>query len=1184
MQTLGDETYHTYVTDDGLMLRRGTDGDFYYDTKLRIAPMLAHNADERTIDEVQFIESQGENLKFASAGAKEMNRRLAARMNQAMKASQVPNSGRVKVPIIVVEYADKAISNSIQSFKSQFCDDANSARQYFVDQSNGKFDPQFDIFGVYTLSENRAFYGGNNSDGMDCGVGTMVGEACDLAQAGASINWADYDNDGDGICDVVIVVYAGVGEAQASTTVPESVWPCQWSLTSASSYGDGSGSRTYNGITVDKFAVFNEVRGYLDTNTTLDGIGTFCHEFSHCLGLPDFYMTTYGSNYGMGSWSLMDYGCYNNGGYTPVGYSAYEKSFFGWITLETPVADTEYTLPVFNAKQAATDRAFKLVNDQNENEYFVVENRRRQGWDSYIRDEGVMITHVTYVAARWQNNSVNNYPVQLMTIMPADGVDTDETEGSDLFGEINHEFTDESTPCAALNLGVTTENYPVGNQGHLGKPITDIYLNDDGTATFRYCDASGARITADLDTLNFGNVYFAESTTKQIVLQGENLTSATTLSITGDSQHFSLPVTSISAGQANAGVTVDVVCKPKQFLDVAATLVISNPQRHDVYVPLRARGVVRAYMPQLLDVDESTITSDGFRAQWTDATAMTSVRDYTLKVTSDDEAELLLDIDLSEFPSQTNSKGTLTSCLASTFSSYFPEGWTTKKDFYMWDGHVVPFGNIVSAPIATGGNKKITVVVTAVPFNEAYVTRTQLTVKTSKDNVGVTHVLEATEQDYLFVIDCDPTEETITLVQKYQPAISGIKIFGGDLNFAPGTAKVEVESGSDGTHQIISGILANHYDVTGLKPGTEFKYELQAHYLDGTSSEWTAPKRVVTKPVQLNSSSLGDFLLNAEVGTPVTLSDGTLTCMGVLGDGRTLITKDDNGYPLKSEPMAGQVDYVMRRTSFMRGHDAWDESNWILVELPEPISVADQSAMMGRSLSGVGGTISDVDNPAITATSNPTIPTSAQSAPMAYSSSAASDYDGNTYIAPNFLGTQKGGNSNADGTYTTYFFVKPKPNEIARVKWAMWVESEQCFQTPTSIGPSNREGLHGSFYVDMSKYEGEAPELRDGEIYSFEALITVQNTDGSRSKRRRATRITDEDTRYVVYPLRGWQMDGAIHGDLITGLTTVAPTKKVAKVEYVSVTGQQAATPFAGPNVVITTYTDGTRAITKTVK
>lgn len=1168
VQTLGDEHFHSLATEDGLIIKRNSDGDFCYASAKGITTTLAHNKTDRTINEVSFIEGMGNALNFSEASSStSISRRIIARVEEAQRASQVPYIGKVKVPIIVVDYADKKVSNSLQAFKTHFSDDTNSARQYFVDQSNGKFEPQFDVYGVYTLSENRAAYGANLSNGDDQGVGKMVAEACDLAQANSSINWADYDNDGDRMCDVVIVVYAGVGEAQASTTVPESVWPCQWTLAGAANSGDGPGAKTYDGIIVNKFAVFNEVNGYKDTGTQMDGIGTFCHEFSHCLGLPDFYMTTYGSNYGMGSWSLMDYGCYNNNGTTPVGYSAYEKSFFGWIQLETPVENTEYTLPVFNSKSAASDRALKLVNKDNANEYFVVENRRRQGWDSYIKDEGVLITHVTYIPVRWQVNSVNNFAVQLMTIMPADNVATDATEATDLFGETNHEFTDMSAPAAVLNLGSTTENYPVGNQGFLGKPITDIYLNPDLTATLRYCDSSGAKLTADVEELNFGEVYYSEPLTKQIYIKGENITGPTSLSIVGDSQHFVLGKSVLTAEEVNEGVVVDVVFTPHQFGNLGATLVLTNDQRPPLNVDIVGRGVVKAFAPELQEVDPATVTSEGFKAEWTDNTAALGVKDYSLKLSCDNEPDLVFAADFSSLASQTNSKGELVDCL-SKYAQFLPKGWKATKALYIWDGHIVPYGKINATPISTMSEEKISVVVRAKSLNEEAYSKSAITVQTSKESKKV--VMEGDEQDYVYVLNCNPNEESLVFSTNNLPAISSIKVYAGNITYSMNSGNVVLGEGSNDSHQLITGITAKSYEVTGLKPCTEYKFKLQANYMDGTSSEWSQSKKVTTKNVEVSAASLGNFLQNAEVGTPVAVSDGTLTCIGVLGDGRTLITKDENGYPDKDFMAANEVDYVMSRTSFMRGHDTWDQSNWILVELPEPMSTSQQADIVGHSLNGVGGTLSDVDNPAIATTAVPT-------------GGDEVVYDGNTYISANFLGTQTGANTNSDGTFTTYFFVKPKPNEIARVQWAMWVESEQCFKAPTSVGPSNQEGLDGTFYVDMSKFAGAAPQFIDGGIYSFEGLITIENVDGSHSTRRRAPSVAPE-TRYVVYPLRDLSLDGEIHGDIITGLNNIQASKQVVGVEYINLSGVHSSEPFSGANVVVKTYSDGSRSVSKMVK
>ncbi|MDO4972208.1 MAG: M6 family metalloprotease domain-containing protein [Bacteroidales bacterium] len=483
VQCIGDEFNHSFVTTDGLTLAMDERGDYYYRTITGVSNVKAHNVGNRDANEMAFVEQQKQNLSLAALATQRVREKVK-RNAAVQKATQVPTKGSPKVPILLVQYSDKKMSNAKSAFVNQFSQSSTSVKQYFIDQSNGQYTPQFEVFGIYTLSGTRATYGGNDSSGNDKGVALMVAEACELAQKEGLINWKDYDNDGDGECDVVIVMYAGVGEAQASR-VPNAIWPCQWTLASGGYYGDGPGALNYNSTRIDKFAVFNEVNGSSDYGTTLDGIGTFCHEFSHCLGLPDFYETTYNYGYyGMGSWSLMDYGSYNNNGYTPIGYSAYEKNFMGWLDYVTPKSNTKYVLPVFNQKDANTDVAVKVTSPINANECYILEYRKRQGWDQYIAADGVLISHCSYIKSRWDANTVNNESVQLMTIIPADGSLSSASESTDLWGSSKHELTNSSSPKATLSL--TASGSPSSNAGYMNQPLTEINLNSDGTASFWY--------------------------------------------------------------------------------------------------------------------------------------------------------------------------------------------------------------------------------------------------------------------------------------------------------------------------------------------------------------------------------------------------------------------------------------------------------------------------------------------------------------------------------------------------------------------------------------------------------------------------------------------------------------------------------------------------------------------------
>lgn len=481
---LGDERSHVYITTDGLPVGRSDSSeDFRYLTPSGISDIKAHGPAERTDAERLYIsenltELSGQQIlrSRSASGLKAMSK------SRAKKAGEVVNKGKANIPVLLVQFSDKKFldSDPMDTFEHFFKTGNTSARQYFEDQSNGEFKPQFDIYGPYTLSGTRATYGGNDFRGNDKGVGKMVAQAC-IGLSG-QIDFSKYDNDGDGECDTVIVLYAGEGEA--SSDVDESVWPCQWELAS-SDYGK---ALNYNSTRINRFAVFNELN-VMSYKPKVEGIGTFCHEFSHCLGLPDFYDTNYSGHFGMDCWSLMSSGSYNNDGYTPIGYSAYEKEFMGWLKIDDATENTHYTLPVFNSTKATNDKAVKITNSADPNEYYIIENRAQQGWDSYMPAEGLMISHVTYSQSAWDDNTVNDYDPQRMTIVPADGelklnrftYEGDiyyEADEESLLGDLwpygdADELTDDSTPSFSPNTGKA-----------INMPVTEMTRNSDGTISF----------------------------------------------------------------------------------------------------------------------------------------------------------------------------------------------------------------------------------------------------------------------------------------------------------------------------------------------------------------------------------------------------------------------------------------------------------------------------------------------------------------------------------------------------------------------------------------------------------------------------------------------------------------------------------------------------------------------------
>ena len=501
VQAVGNAFNNALLTADGLTVARGSDGDFYYTSSLTgLTAVRAHEAQKRTAAENAFIQAQRGALQMQFQPYKLPASKGKLNAVGSNASADVPAQGERHIPIILVEFQDKKFNNTRERIIEAMLTGDESVGQYFHDQSNGMYHPVFDVYGIYCLSQDREYYGGHNGTTKDKGIGWLVTEACQLAAAD-SVSFKPYDTNGDRFCDVVIIIFAGVGEAQAKVYHPEAIWPCNWTLDAAKYYnrgGHGAFSPSAGDPAVNHFAVFNELYGSNDSGKTIDGIGTFVHEFGHCLGLPDLYDTAGNDNYGMGNWDVMCLGCYCNDGYTPVGYSAYEKVFMGWVDFIKPVANTYYTLTPWNQGNKDTDQAVCITSDVNRNEYFILENRKRVGWDRYLPGVGILVTHITYSSSYWTNNKPNNDKVQLVTILPADNKLSQYTESGDTWPNgSKRNLTDETSPATELYMNSYGE--VTGNAGYLGKPVTEMTINRDGTASFWYIKAAHNYQLGDVD-------------------------------------------------------------------------------------------------------------------------------------------------------------------------------------------------------------------------------------------------------------------------------------------------------------------------------------------------------------------------------------------------------------------------------------------------------------------------------------------------------------------------------------------------------------------------------------------------------------------------------------------------------------------------------------------------------------
>lgn len=412
---------------------------------------------------------------------------------RGLGGDHITYKGVKKGLVVLVDFKNKkfADGHDLEYYKNvingkDFSDEeegyVGSVRDYFLAQSNGQFELDFDVVGPVTMSKNYGYYGNDGAYQKDEKVYEMIKEACDGIKD--QVNLKNYDWDGDGEADQVFFLYAGLGQASggsAGTIWPHEselrYWPC--------------GVLSYPTGKINTYACANELQPETQGSSRYisAGIGTICHEFSHCLGFADMYDTTGGGGYGMSVFDVMDQGSYNGNGFVPCNYTAFERIYAGWVEpIELDVPAT-----VKDMKSVSDyGRPFIMYNYKNTNEYFLMENRQNTGWDEGLYgSNGLLIVHVNYVPSRWINNSVNSSKekIQCCTVVNADGsreISNTLSLQGDLYPyeekgvTMNDEFTDDSEPAAKLYNKNSDNSYA------LGIPITQI-KRSKGSVSFLVC-------------------------------------------------------------------------------------------------------------------------------------------------------------------------------------------------------------------------------------------------------------------------------------------------------------------------------------------------------------------------------------------------------------------------------------------------------------------------------------------------------------------------------------------------------------------------------------------------------------------------------------------------------------------------------------------------------------------------
>ena len=324
-----------------------------------------------------------------------------------------------------------------------------SVHDYFYAQSNGNFNLTFDLQCV-NLGESRVKYRSWDSlkygdpDDDDENSQYLVQDIMEVLKT-RDINWSLYDWNGDGFVNQLLIIYAG--KSMNLDGDKNSIWAHQWWMSEhlkdrqegvycepiPVTYGDKQ-------YLVDCYCATME-EAYGDYRS----FGTLCHEYTHCFGFPD----------------------------CPGNYSGHERMMMGWLT--PTLLSTTQTVSSMPANEA-----YIIRNDAHNDEYYMVENRQKTGWDSYLPGSGLVVFHVDYNENTWLNEWVNTSSKLCYRIIPANNQSSYYYEANWAYPYIsNDSLTNNSKPAAKLNNQNTDGTY------FMSKSLRDISVTG-GLASFRF--------------------------------------------------------------------------------------------------------------------------------------------------------------------------------------------------------------------------------------------------------------------------------------------------------------------------------------------------------------------------------------------------------------------------------------------------------------------------------------------------------------------------------------------------------------------------------------------------------------------------------------------------------------------------------------------------------------------------
>lgn len=474
----GDEFCHFLTTTDGYSVVKGEDGFYHYadlkDGRLVPGAVRAFDVENRVSSEISYLSHKE---KFLAPSLSRTAKSLKA---DAMKRNDILAKNRMRKAagqkkdyrglVILVNYNDCKFSrgdNLAANFynrmmnKDNFVKDLDnfygpqeytgSVRDYFIDNSDGQFAPEFDVIGPVTIDESQYYVNAiENSYKLLEKVLRTVDD---------QVDYTKYDSDGDGEVDMVYVIYAGFSSSYNGND-PRLLWPHAGSVNNDDSTCK---NLTLDGVRLGRFACSSELWGWEEDGLAiLDGIGVIVHEFSHVLGFMDHYDTSNGYQEHPNTWDVMSAGNYSEDfNRTPVAYNSYEKYTAGFIS---PLNIAEMDGKTVSLRSTETSSDACILRSYQDNVLFLMENRQHDKWDKYLTGHGLLVWRVdSTIIDYWKYNVLNVTTRACFRLVRACG-----TQGSFLTGVEDtdydpfpgtHNITELDNDDDAANL-ISYDGYP----------------------------------------------------------------------------------------------------------------------------------------------------------------------------------------------------------------------------------------------------------------------------------------------------------------------------------------------------------------------------------------------------------------------------------------------------------------------------------------------------------------------------------------------------------------------------------------------------------------------------------------------------------------------------------------------------------------------------------------------------